>query len=84
VHYKHTSNIQQTTDIAAKVKALAQGAAEMGQNTANTLEDIKNKGLPSSSNTALSYVAVAANSIVASNVQMKQLAQIISTKACAL
>lgn len=75
---RHTSKIQKTAEIAAEVKALAQGAAEVGQNTANTLKDIKNKGLPSSGNTALSYAAVAASGAVASNVQMKQNAQTIS------
>jgi len=44
------------------------------------LKDIKNKGLPSSGTTALSYAAVAANGTVASNVQMKQNAQSIHTQ----
>ncbi|KAK3109438.1 hypothetical protein LTR53_017312 [Teratosphaeriaceae sp. CCFEE 6253] len=75
---KNRSKIQKTVDIAEEVKALAQDAAEVGQNTAGILKDIKNKGLLSSGNTALNYAAAAANGTVASNVQVKQNAQTIS------
>lgn len=75
---KHTSKIQKTAANVAEVKALAREATEVGQKTANTLKDIKNKGIPSSGNAALSYAAVAASNTVTSNARIKQTVQTIS------